>query len=159
RTVQAQLNECAKSRRPLVRHLASRIPYVGGDLQDVATYVKLKRALEDAKHPMYYLAIPPDLFPLVVLQLARAGAVAGARIAVEKPFGHDLASAQALNAALRKAFPERAIFRVDHFLAKDPVRHLVFLRFGNHRHQPVWNRAHVASLPIPLAVSFAAARR
>lgn len=153
------LDECGVTRRPLVRHLAGRIRYVAGDLQDAATYTKLKRALENAKHPLYYLAIPPDLFPAVVLQLARAGAVAGARIAVEKPFGHDLASAQALNAALRKTFPDRAIFRVDHFLAKDPVRDLVFLRFGNRWLEPVWNRDHVASMQIAMTETFGVAGR
>jgi glucose-6-phosphate 1-dehydrogenase len=152
--VQGQLDECAKSRRPLVRHLASRIRYVGGDLLDATTYAKLRRALTDAKHPLYYLAIPPDLFSVVVAQLARAGIVAGARIAVEKPFGHDLVSAQALNAALRKAFPERAIFRIDHFLAKDPVRDLVFLRFGNRWLEPIWNRDHVADIQITMAETF-----
>ncbi len=157
--VHGQLNECTKSRRPLVRHLAARIRYVAGDLQDAATYAKLRRALEDAKHPLYYLAIPPDLFSVVVAQLARADAVAGARIAVEKPFGHDLASAQALNAALRKAFPDRAIFRVDHFLAKDPVRDLVFLRFGNRWLEPIWNRDHVASIQITMAETFGVAGR
>jgi glucose-6-phosphate 1-dehydrogenase len=157
--VLGQLNECAKSRRSLVRDLVSRIRFVAGDLQDAATYAKLKRALEDAKHPLYYLAIPPDLFPVVVLQLARAGVAASARIAVEKPFGHDLASAHALNAALRKTFPDRAIFRVDHFLAKDPVRDLVFLRFGNRWLEPVWNRDHVASMQITMAETFGVAGR
>jgi glucose-6-phosphate 1-dehydrogenase len=157
--VEGQLNECAKSRRPLVRHLAARMRYVAGDLQDAATYGKLKRALQGARHPLYYLAIPPDLFAAVVAQLARAGAVAGARIAVEKPFGHDLASAQALNAVLHKAFPERAVFRVDHFLAKDPVRDLVFLRFGNRWLEPIWNRDHVASMQITMAETLGVAGR
>jgi glucose-6-phosphate 1-dehydrogenase len=157
--VQVQFNECAKSRGPLVRHLAARMRYVAGDLQDAATYAKLQRALSDAKHPLYYLAIPPDLFSVVVEQLARAGAASGARIAVEKPFGHDLSSAHVLDAALRNAFPERAIFRVDHFLAKDPVRDLVFLRFGNRWLEPIWNRDHVASMQITMAETFGVAGR
>ncbi|HEY3178790.1 MAG TPA: glucose-6-phosphate dehydrogenase [Casimicrobiaceae bacterium] len=158
-TIHSQLDECAESRRPLIRHLTGRIRYVAGDVQEADTYAKLKRALQDAQHPLYYLAIPPDLFSVVVEQLARAGAIAGARIAVEKPFGHDLASAHALNAVLRKAFPERAIFRVDHFLAKDPVRDLVFLRFGNRWPEPIWNRDHIASLQITMAETFGVSGR
>src|SRR5205823_2266998 len=159
KTVLAHLNECASSRRSLARPLATPIRYVSGDLHDDATCAKLKRALRGARHPLYYLAIPPDLFPVVVQSLARADAVRGARIAIEKPFGHDLASARALNATLRKAFPDRAIFRIDHFLAKDPVRDLVFLRFGNRWMEPIWNRNNVAAIQITMAETFGVEQR
>ena len=152
--VAGHLNECAQARRSLDRRLTKRIRYVSGNLQDAATYTKLKQALRGAQHPLHYLAIPPDLFPVVIGQLSNAGLAVGARIAVEKPFGHDLASAHALNAALRDVFPERAIFRVDHFLAKDPVRDLLFLRFGNRWLEPIWNRTHIASIEITMAETF-----
>src|SRR5437762_1985143 len=159
KTVAAHLNECATARRSLDRDLAQRIRYVSGDLQDAAAYAKLKQALRGAQHPLYYLAIPPALFPIVVERLSSAGLVPGSRIAVEKPFGHDLASARALDATLRAAFADAAIFRIDHFLAKDPVRDLVFLRFGNGWLEPIWNHAHIARIEITMAETFGITHR
>jgi len=148
------LRTCTTARRSLDRHLARRIRYVAGDLQDAATYKELRRALGRLQHPLYYLAIPPNLFPVVAARLSELGLAAGARIAVEKPFGHDLASARALDRTLRDAFPDSAIFRVDHFLAKDPVRDLVFLRFGNRWLEPIWNHAYIARIEITMAEAF-----
>lgn len=157
--VTSHLDACTPARRKLDRDLARRIRYVAGDLGDAATYAKLKRALRDARHPLHYLAIPPALFPAVVAGLSESGLAAGARIAVEKPFGHDLASARALDKTLRNAFADSAIFRIDHFLAKDPVRDLVFLRFGNRWLEPIWNRTSIARIEITMAETFAIAGR
>jgi glucose-6-phosphate 1-dehydrogenase len=138
---------------------AAQLSYVGGDYNDPATYARLRAALGSASRPLYYLAIPPSLFPTVVEQLARAGITAGARVVVEKPFGRDLASAQALNAILTAAFPERAIFRIDHYLGKEPVQNLLYLRFANSFLEPIWNRDHVASIQITMAEAFGVADR
>jgi glucose-6-phosphate 1-dehydrogenase len=105
--------------------LARLLRYVDGDYNDGATFDALHRQLEGAAHPIHYLAIPPSLFPVVIEHLGRSGCAEGARVIVEKPFGHDLVSAEALNKTLRTVFDESAIFRIDHYLGKEAVQNLL----------------------------------
>ncbi len=134
--------------------LCSLLRYVDGDYQDAATFTALRKDLGNAQRPAHYLAIPPLLFGLVVEQLGKSGCAKDARVIIEKPFGNDLASAQALNRILLATFPERSIFRIDHFLGKKPVRNLVFFRFANSFLEPFWNREHVESVQLTMAEDF-----
>src|SRR5215475_1872213 len=111
--------------------LSSLLRYVDGDYKDAATFQVIRKELDSAQRPAHYLAIPPALFGLVVEQLAKAACTNGARVIVEKPFGHDLTSAQELNRILLGTFDEQHIFRIDHYLGKRAVRNMVFLRFEN----------------------------
>jgi glucose-6-phosphate 1-dehydrogenase len=134
--------------------LAARLQYVDGDYADPDTFARLRKALGTAKRPLHYLAIPPGLFGTVVKGLQQAGCADGARVVVEKPFGHDLASARALNRTLRSVFPDEAIFRIDHFLGKEAIMNLLYFRFANSFLEPIWNRDHIASVEITLAEQF-----
>jgi len=134
--------------------LCERLHYIGGDYRDPATFRMLRNVLGGARSPLHYLAIPPSLFGEVVRQLGESGCSRGARVVVEKPLGRDLESAQALNRSLQQVFDESQIFRIDHFLGKEPVQNLLYVRFANTFFEPIWNREHVASVQLTMAESF-----
>jgi glucose-6-phosphate 1-dehydrogenase len=134
--------------------LSQRLAYVDGDYRDPNTYKQLATALGEAKRPLNYLAIPPSLFGTVAQGLASIGATHNGRVVVEKPFGRDLASAESLNHTLHEFFPESSIFRIDHYLGKEPVQNLLFFRFANTFPDPVWNRNYIKSVQITMAETF-----
>jgi glucose-6-phosphate 1-dehydrogenase len=128
--------------------------YVDGDYNDAATYAQLRKQMGGAKRPIHYLAIPPSMFATVAQGLASSGCNDGARIVVEKPFGRDLAAAQELNATLHRFFPEQAIFRIDHYLGKEPVQNIIYSRFANTLWEPTWNRNYIDHVEITMAEAF-----
>jgi glucose-6-phosphate 1-dehydrogenase len=134
-----------------LERLLSLLGYVDGDYGDPSTFEALRRALGGSRRPAHYLAIPPSLFATVIQGLSGAGLTQQARVIVEKPFGRDLASARELNRIVRSAFPESAIFRIDHFLGKEEIMNLLYFRFANSFLEPIWNRNYVACVQITLA--------
>ncbi len=137
-----------------LEHLLSQLTYVGGNYNDPDTFIALKQALGDVRHPAHYLAIPPVLFATVIKGLGACGLADGARVIVEKPFGRDLASARELNRIALSVFAEDAIFRIDHYLGKEAIMNILYFRFANSFLEPIWNRNTVASIQITLSEDF-----
>ncbi|MCC7549465.1 MAG: glucose-6-phosphate dehydrogenase [Burkholderiales bacterium] len=153
---------CERVRSSLAQHgggvdaaaferLTALLHYVDGDYREPATHQRLRAALGETRRPLYYLAVPPSLFSSMIGGVRESGRIEGTRVVVEKPFGRDLASAQALNRTLRDVFPETSVFRIDHYLGKEAVQNLVYFRFANAFLEPVWNRNYVSSIQITMA--------
>ncbi|HTV66823.1 MAG TPA: glucose-6-phosphate dehydrogenase [Bryocella sp.] len=139
--------------------MLSLLRYVDGDYADPATFTELRKQLGKSQAPLHYLAVPPSLFGTVAQGLQKAGCANNARVVVEKPFGHDLTTALELNRVLHKVFPEECIYRIDHYLGKEPVQNIIYTRFANPIFEPIWNRDHVRSIQITMAENFGVSDR
>jgi glucose-6-phosphate 1-dehydrogenase len=149
--VEATVKECDQG---CLDTMLSRLTYVQGDYGDDSTFEKVEKALGGAKQPVFYLEIPPFLFSTVVKGLGKAGLVDHAHVVIEKPFGHDLKSARELNDELREVLEEEQILRIDHYLGKEPVMDITYLRFANSILEPVWNRSYISHVQMTIAENF-----
>ena len=134
--------------------LMQLMQYVEGEYTTPSTFESLRKQLGHAQRPIHYMAVPPDLFEVVVKQLHQSGCNEGARLILEKPFGHNSASAKHLNQVVHRHFREQDVFRIDHYLGKDAVQNLVFFRFSNAFLEPIWNHRYVENVQITLSEDF-----
>ncbi|HTC11172.1 MAG TPA: glucose-6-phosphate dehydrogenase [Acetobacteraceae bacterium] len=137
-----------------VQRLLGLMRYVGGNYDDAETFKQLRATLGDAQYPLHYLAVPPSLFAKVADALAASGCAENARLVIEKPFGHDRDSARTLGRLLAQNYPEEAIYRIDHYLGKEPVQNILYTRFANSMFEPIWNRDHISTIQITMAENF-----
>lgn len=140
--------------QPAFEKMLGLLRYVDGDYGDPNTFAQLRQELGQCQRPLHYLAIPPSLFGTVAEGLAKSSCANNARVVVEKPFGRDLRSAQELSRTLHEYFAEKDIFRIDHYLGKEPVQNILYTRFANPMFEPIWNRDHIRSIQITMAESF-----